>query len=391
MSVNDRRWVTDRKTGERRSTGYKGALPWQVRWRDAERKQRTETFERKADAVRFEASVRHQLNVGDYVDPDAGRMTLSDWLEEWRVAQHHRPSTTAQVEGNFRLHVYPAIGSRQLRSLKPMDMQQWVNRLSARLAPGTVEVIYRHVAHALKDAERNRLIARTPCDAIKLPARHSKEVTPPKPEQVQALIDAIDTRYRAAVVMGAGAGLRLGEVFGMTADHLDLEGRRYRVEYQLATPARGPAHLAAPKTRSSVRTVSLAPSVCRELADHLERTPPVDGFIFTTRLDAPVRRSTFQDAWRRARIEAGVGPVRFHDLRHFYASALIHEGLSVPVVQKALGHAKPTETLNTYSHLWPTDEDLTGAAIEALLAPHSCATDVQRCDSLEQVGRLYAA
>jgi integrase len=60
--------------------------------------------------------------------------------------------------------------------------------------------------------------------------------------------------------------------------------------------------------------------------------------------------------------------VRFHDLRHFYASALISGGCSVKAVQKALGHASATETLDTYAHLWPDDEDRTRAAIGAALA-----------------------
>lgn len=381
MSVTDRRWVVDRQTGQRRSTGYTGAKPWQVRWRDANGEQRAKTFARKVDADRFEAATITNLATGDYVDPNAGRRLVHDWLEEWRHARPHRPSTAAQVESNFRLHVYPVLGSRQLRQLSQLDVQRFVNDLSRTLAPGTVEVIYRYLARALKDAERNRLIARTPCDQIDLPKRPRKEIRPPSPGEVQSLIDSITDRYRAAVVMGAAAGLRLGEVFGMTCDHLDLAAGTYRVERQLLTPPTGAAHLAAPKTDSSVRTVSLAEYVCNELTAHMERTPPVDGFIFTTAHGAPVRRSTFQNAWERARQRSGVKSVRFHDLRHFYASALIHQGCSVPVVQKALGHSTPTETLNTYAHLWPNQEDQTAVAIDGLFSA-GCATDVQRCESV---------
>jgi integrase len=73
------------------------------------------------------------------------------------------------------------------------------------------------------------------------------------------------------------------------------------------------------------------------------------------------------EVWRATARQAGV-EVRFHDLRHFYASALIRAGLSVKVVQARLGHASAVETLNVYSHLWPDDEDRTRQAVDALLA-----------------------
>ena len=74
-----------------------------------------------------------------------------------------------------------------------------------------------------------------------------------------------------------------------------------------------------------------------------------------------------------ARRDAKVGGVRFHDLRHFYASALISAGCSVKAVQKALGHASATETLETYAHLWPEDEDRTRKAIQGVFSPKESA------------------
>jgi integrase len=67
------------------------------------------------------------------------------------------------------------------------------------------------------------------------------------------------------------------------------------------------------------------------------------------------------------RAKAGVGPIRLHDMRHFYASGLISADCDVVTVQRALGHASATTTLNTYSHLWPTAEDRTRSAAEGLV------------------------
>ena len=72
--------------------------------------------------------------------------------------------------------------------------------------------------------------------------------------------------------------------------------------------------------------------------------------------------------WRTARAAAGCGAIKLHDLRHYYASGLIAAGCDVVTVQRALGHASASVTLNTYAHLWPTAEDKTRAAAAAMLA-----------------------
>ncbi|MFN7148958.1 MAG: tyrosine-type recombinase/integrase [Microthrixaceae bacterium] len=377
--VTDRRWRKNRETGKREATGYDGPSPWLARWRDPDGIQRSKGFARKVDAEQYLVSIEHRKLQGDYVDPNAGKVTVREWCETWRRLQVHRPSTATQVESYFRLHLYPKLGDRQLRSLRPSDVQGWVTERSGPLAAGSVELMFRHFSAAMKAAEHDRVIGRTPCQRIKLPKKATVEVVPPTLEQVEALADAISDRYRAAVVLAAGAGLRLGEVFGVQVDRLDLMRRTVTVDQQLLTPGRGPAELGPPKTASSVRTVPIADVVVHELSTHLAQFPVVDGFVFTTELDRPVRRSTFQDAWARALKEAGVGHVRFHDLRHHYASALISAGCSVKAVQKALGHASATETLETYAHLWPDDEDRTRDAIQALWTPSDvremCAVD----------------
>ena len=81
---------------------------------------------------------------------------------------------------------------------------------SQHLAPASVELVYRHLSLALSDAEWDRLIGRSPCEGIKLPKKERRVVVPPTAEQVMAVADAITPRYRAAVMLGAGAGLRLG-------------------------------------------------------------------------------------------------------------------------------------------------------------------------------------
>ncbi|WP_404502675.1 tyrosine-type recombinase/integrase [Arthrobacter sp. GAS37] len=79
-------------------------------------------------------------------------------------------------------------------------------------------------------------------------------------------------------------------------------------------------------------------------------------------------RNSAADRWKQAREAAGIGGFTLHDLRHFYASGLVADGCDVVTVQRALGHAQPSITLNTYSHLWPTAEDKTRTAGSRLIA-----------------------
>lgn len=390
--VVDRRRRKNSETGERESTAYNGPSPWLARWRDPDGKQRSQGFARKVDAERHLTAVGHRMLTGEYVDPHAGKVTVRAWLEQWRVLQVHRASTATQVESYFRLHVYPALGDRQLRSLRPSDVQAWVTERSRTLAPGSVELVYRHFSAAMKAAERDRLISRTPCDQIRLPKVSKAEIVPPTIDQVEAIAGSMIERYRAAVVLAAGAGLRLGEVFGVQLDRIDFLRRTIRVDQQLVTPSNGPVFLGPPKTASSIRTVPLADVVVFELSEHVRKFPPVDGFVFTTQMDRPVRRGTFQPAWTRATKAAKSPDVRFHDLRHHYASALISAGCSVKAVQKALGHASASETLDTYSHLWPDDEDRTRDAIEAVWMASSARNQGEgRTDGGTYVGAERAA
>lgn len=112
-------------------------------------------------------------------------------------------------------------------------------------------------------------------------------------------------------------------------------------------------------------------SVLAELSWHMSNYPlGHDGLVFTDEKRDGIRRGALGHIWRRAAIKAKATTKRVpHDLRHFAASVLIHQGASVVAVQHHLGHANPTTTLNTYAHLWPNGDDLTRAALEAGLAP----------------------
>lgn len=357
---------------ERRRDGRPG---WQVRWRNEEGKQRKKSFLRKVDADRFRAEVAHALATSAYVDPHAGKMSFRQYAEKWRTAMPHRPNTAMNTKSRLDKHLYPVIGHRPLSGVRVSEIQALVTGIN--LAPGSVRPVYGTLRAIFAAAVRDRIIGRTPCDRIKLPELPRELITPMTIEEVRALIAVMPPRYRALVEVAAGTGLRQGELFGLWPEDFDLVTGLVTVDRQVQTIHKGgrTVEVCPLKNRSSYRTVPIGAMVVEAVKRHLDAYPTSGRqFLFRDESGDPLCRQTFSDqVWRPARAAASVAGVGMHDLRHFYASALIRAGLSVKAVSSRLGHSNAAMTLNVYAHLWPDDEDRSRQAIDTLFGgdvPH---------------------
>lgn len=182
-------------------------------------------------------------------------------------------------------------------------------------------------------------------------------------------------------------------MLGLAVESVDFLRREVHVEQQLVYICGTGVFLAPPKTRAGVRTVPVPSYALDALSEHLRRFPPVeislpwgdpDGdevsarLVFLAAKGGPILRTTLNGRWTRMARRAGV-PSTPHDLRHHYASVLIDGGESVKVVQERLGHASATETLDTYSHLWPSSDERTRTVVERAwdTAPAKHARDEQ--------------
>lgn len=348
----------------------RGPSRWRARYRDPDGRERSRTFGRRVDAERWLSTIETDILRGAYIDPAAGQVTFAEYANAWRSVQVHRPSTEDLVERHLRRHLVPFFGHRPLGSVRPTEVQGWVKDRSAVLAPRTLELSYRFLSAIFKAAVEDRLVATSPCRGIRLPKAARTEVVPLETEQVVALTQAVPNRYKGLVLFTAGTGVRQGEAFGLGLPKLDMLRRTVRIDQQIVWIPRRGALVGPPKTQASNRTIPLAQVTVDSLAAHLAAYPPAGEaqLVFTSAQGEPIRRSTFGDVWRAAVRRAGLpSGTTFHDLRHYYASLLIRHGESVKVVQARLGHASATETLDTYSHLWPDAEDRTRAAIDSVL------------------------
>ena len=169
------------------------------------------------------------------------------------------------------------------------------------------------------------------------------------------------------LAVGAGLGLRQGEAFGLSVDR-PLAGR-VKIDRQLKRTAIG-VELGRLKTERSYRTVPLPQSVARELAAHLEHFPndDPDGPVFVAPLGGRLRRDVWnRQALKPAVAKAGIDRLTFHALRHFFASTLIRANHAPAIVAARLGNTAQM-VHQTYSHLWPDDDDRTRAAIDDVFA-----------------------
>jgi integrase len=229
------------------------------------------------------------------------------------------------------------------------------------------------VRKVFKAAVADRVISQDPCIDVALPSRprRAAAMRVPTTSEVGRLLGAADEDFATFIALCAFAGLRLGEAAALQLGDVDFPRRVLAVRRQVQRLGGGEVELRAPKY-GSIRDVPLSDGLVAIVSTHVARRglhagSDRDSFIFANDGGTPPHQNTVGHRWRQTLKAAGVDNIKLHDLRHFYASGLIHDGCDVVTVQNALGHARPTTTLNTYAHLWPTAEDRTRNSSAKLL------------------------
>jgi integrase len=330
---------------------------WRAEWRDPSGRKRSKTLRRKRDAEAFLAQIEADINRGIYRDPRGGKTRFGAFAQRWLdETVHLRPSTRQRYVGLLRRHILPRFGDLPLNAIRPLDVRAFVSDLTAQgLAPSTVRQTFVVLARILKSAEVSELIGRSPAVGVDLPEARHAEPRFLTAEQVAALADAIDPRYRAVVLLGAYGALRWGELAGLRCNRLRLLERKADIR-ETAIEVGGRLILGPPKTGE--RTVTLPAFVADELAAHMARWPDSQGFVFPAPEGGPLRRNNFASRyWVPAVEAAGLGPLRIHDLRHTGVALAIATGAHPKAIQERLGHASITTTLNVYGHLFASLEE----------------------------------
>jgi integrase len=193
--------------------------------------------------------------------------------------------------------------------------------------------------------------------------RSSADMSIPSPEEVGQLMAVAERRFEPFIALCAFAGLRLGEAAGVQLRDIDFLRKSMKVSRQIQRLNGGAIDVRAPKYGSE-RVVYLADSLVTVLFEYVAAygTSGKGRWFFAGDGDGPPHQNTVGYRWRKTLSDADLSGIKLHDLR------LIAAGCDVVTVQRSLGHAKATTTLNTYAHLWPTAEDRTRKAGESIMA-----------------------
>lgn len=304
---------------------------------------------------------------GTYLTADQLRVTLGRYVAEHIERQVWRERTrelAVLALGRARAHFGD---DRPISSIRRGDVEAWVVRLSMDMAASTLRVTFQHFRSMVRAAMADGLVVVDPTLRVRLPALPASELVVPTPDQVRPLSAAAASDFRAGIVLGAHVGLRAGEAQGLFVSDVDFLRRTVNVRRQLDGRSNR-MMLGEVKTKASLRSVPVPSPVLDVLAEHVRVHGSGRDGVLLHRGDEYLSDNQFNWSWRGAQRRAGIteGSMRYHWLRHAFASSLISASCSVKAVADAMGHQSPTVTLQTYASLWPGDEDRIRSAIEAM-------------------------
>ncbi|MGA5192482.1 tyrosine-type recombinase/integrase [Streptomyces exfoliatus] len=255
---------------------------------DGTEKSKSFPDKQKRKAEVWLANIEADMSRGDYIAPEAGKVTFEQYANQWVKTQGTDPSTRESVEMRLRLHVLPHIGTRPMSSFNPTHLRLWMRTLEdAGLSASYRRGIFAHVSTVFTAAVEDRVIRANPCSArsVKAPRLDPRKVKPWSAARVMAVRAKLPKRYQALVDPAAGCGLRQGEVFGLAVEDLDLKGGVIHVVRQAKLLRNRPVF--APPKGGKERDVPLPESIALALTDHLHQFPAAEVTLPWKTLDGP--------------------------------------------------------------------------------------------------------
>ena len=292
-------------------------------------------------------------------------MPFGEWIDFWYKyfsSPKLRPTTQATYENRIYGHIIPSVGKIPLSKLTQNDLQQFYAKLKRTGRKKDVETKGTSVSdrmvrscHALcrsslEKALEEGLITRNPSIGCKLPPKKNGEMKVlTQNEIVRLLNQAYDEGYYEMFLLELTTGMRRGEILGLKWRDLNLETGELNIKRQLTTKG-----ISVPKTKSSIRTVLLPPDML-DLLREMKKTAKYD-WIFPSPVKEgePRNPTAITKRFRLMLKRAHCKHVRFHDLRHTFATMALENGMDVKTLSAMIGHVSSETTLNIYSHVTDT-------------------------------------
>ena len=299
----------------------------------------------------------------------AGTYTVSSWVKTWYEVYAEpriRPNTKAYYTNYIENHIIPRIGSVPLNKLTTIQIQRFYNNLQKTgrvqrknfpelrdksLSPRVVRGVHTLLHNCLEQAVAERLILANPAQGCKLPQLEKREMKILPQEKIGMYLAEAERRgLLAAFYLELTTGLRRGELLALQWTDLDVENRTLSITKQV-NRINGELVVSPPKTRNSIRTLAL-PQQAVDLLVSEHKKHPTNPYLFPS----PKTGTMYDpDAFRRThdKILKAIGAehIRFHDLRHTFATLALQNGVDIKTVSGMLGHFSAGFTLDTYAHV----------------------------------------
>jgi integrase len=312
------------------------------------------TFDRKRDAADWLAKTRTELAQGDWLDPDAGRITFGEFGTRW-LAERELSETTRQRYGYaFRLHLVPSFGPVAVADIREAHVRTWrKERREAGVGQPTIAKAYRLMHAIMATAADDVLIRRNPCRIKGAGQENSAERATLTVAEVFAIADAVPARFRCLVLLAAFTSLRFGELAGLRRSELDLLHGEVRVVRSLAELDGGRLLVKDPKSEAGRRIVAVPAVLLAELRSHVRwfAQDGPNGLVFVGPKGGRLLRRNFRKLWLRALDNAGLGgrDIHFHDLRHTGNQLAAMTGATTKELMARMGHSSMRAAL-IYQH-----------------------------------------
>ena len=307
-------------------------------------------FDAAEDAARDRSLTKTKMISGTYID--SHKMTVRDfaikYLEDYASGLS---SATFEIrEGNLRLYILPVIGNVKVQDLKPFHILTLQKKLLEKTTVVNTRKIMTTLRTILNKAIRWDVISVNPATKVDLPEHEETNMVILNPDQVLKLISSCGIRDRCILSLAAFAGLRSGELFGLQWNDIDFDKNTITLNRQW-THRRIEEKLKSKKSKTEFPMV-------KDLAVYLKEWRLLsqgESWIFPARGDTyPLDINYWiKKTFKRLLRENNLPEVKPHSLRHFFASAIIHSGVSAEDTQELMRHSSYNITMSFYRHLFP--------------------------------------